>query len=59
MPKPSEKFDPAEKREMERMRRWKVLIQDIEIQNTSGEPFDPFIQFIIGGDFFVTTENPH
>jgi len=53
LPKPVEKFKQKEKKENELMRRWKVLIQGIEIVNTSQAIFDPFVQFIIGGNYFV------
>ena len=39
---------------MEIMRRWKAVIEDIEITNDSDEVFSPFVQFIVGGDFYVS-----
>jgi hypothetical protein len=35
------------------MRRWKVHIFQIEVVNMTKEPIDPFLQFIIGGNYYV------
>ena len=35
------------------IRQWRVSITNIEIVNETAEPFDPFIRFIIGGDYYV------
>lgn len=53
--KPEEKFFPNEKRENELLRRWKVKLFQVECNNQSTEVLDPFVQFIIGGDFYVTS----
>jgi hypothetical protein len=37
----------------ELMRRWKVHIFQIEVVNMTKEPIDPFLQFIIGGNYYV------
>eukprot|EP00347_Sterkiella_histriomuscorum_P007723 403347806 len=50
---PDNKYTEEEKRNLELLRRWKVHIFQIEIQNTSGAIIDPFIQFIIGGTFYI------
>lgn len=44
-----------EKRELERIRRWKVQISDIFV--TSFEMFDCFLQFTVGGDLKISTFN--
>ena len=36
------------------IRRWKVEIFQVEIVNLTNEIMDPFMQIIIGGDYFVT-----
>jgi hypothetical protein len=41
-----------EKKFLEQMRRWKVVIKEIYITPIE-EMFDPFIQFTIGGDYGV------
>lgn len=51
--KPDEKFDPEVKRMNELMRRWKVHIFQIEVVNMTKEPIDPFLQIIIGGNYYV------
>ena len=48
------KYTRAEKNQMEIMRRWKAVIEDIEIKNETGELIQPFVQFIIGGDHYVS-----
>ena len=35
------------------MRRWRVVIQDIEIVNQTSNIINPFVKFIIGGNFFI------
>ncbi len=37
----------------ELMRRWKVNIFQIEVVNMTKEPIDPFLQVIIGGNYYV------
>jgi hypothetical protein len=39
--------------ENELVRRWNLQIEKIEITNTCGKTIEPFLQFIIGGNFFV------
>ena len=41
---------------MELVRGWKVLIEDIEIKNETNETIQPFVQFIIGGDYYVSIQ---
>ena len=41
-----------QKKFLEQMRRWKVVIKEIHITPLE-EMFDPFLQFTIGGDFGV------
>ncbi len=52
--KPDEKYDPEVKRQNEMVRRWKVEMFQVEIVNLTSEIMDPFMQIIIGGDYFVT-----
>jgi hypothetical protein len=52
--KPDEKYDAEVKRQNEMVRRWKVEIFQVEIVNLTSEIMDPFMQIIIGGDYFVT-----
>lgn len=40
---------------MELIRRWKFRIEDIEITNHTSRLMNPFIRFIIGGDYYVST----
>ena len=54
MHKPDEKYEPEVKRQNEMVRRWKVEMFQIEIVNLTSEIIDPFMQIIIGGDYFVT-----
>jgi hypothetical protein len=51
--KPDEKYEMEVKKTNERVRRWKVEIFQIEIVNMTTEIIDPFLQIIIGGDYFV------
>ena len=53
MHKPDEKYEADVKRQNELVRRWKVEIFQIEIVNLTSEIIDPFLQIIIGGDYFV------
>ena len=53
IPKPEEKYDLEIKKENELVRRWKVHIFQIELISFLTNAFDPFIQIIIGGNFFV------
>lgn len=39
--------------EMAQIRRWDVKITGISIENLYKEPFDPFIEFVVGGDFKI------
>lgn len=39
--------------EMAQIRRWSVRITNIILENLYKEPFDPFIEFVVGGDFRV------
>ena len=54
LPKPEEKFEAEEKKQNELIRRWKVHVYQIEIVNLTNKTMDPFIQFIIGGDYYVS-----
>ena len=53
LPKPGKKFDKEEKKENELLRRFWVTISNIEIVNESSDVVDPFIRFMIGGDYFI------
>lgn len=35
------------------MRRWRVIIEDIEITNQTPNIINPFIKFIVGGDYRI------
>lgn len=52
-PVPSEKYDPEVKKLNELVRRWKVHLYQIELTNSLATPIDPFLQIVIGGDFFI------
>ena len=39
---------------MELARGWKILIEDIEIQNVTDSPISPFIRFTLGGNYHVS-----
>ena len=39
--------------EMAQIRRWSVRITNVSLENLYKEPYDPFIEFVIGGDFRV------
>jgi C2 domain len=39
--------------EMAQIRRWNVRITNITIENLYKEPYDPFIEFVIGGNFRI------
>lgn len=39
--------------EMAQIRRWNVKITNISIENLYKEPYDPFIEFVVGGDFKI------
>ena len=54
MHKPDEKYEPEVKRQNEMVRRWKVEMFQVEIVNLTSEIMDPFMQIIIGGDYFVS-----
>jgi hypothetical protein len=51
--KPSKKFHPDEKNENEMLRQFRVKISNIEIANETKQVIDPFIRFLIGGNFFT------
>ena len=53
LPKPTKKFDFDEKKENELMRSFRVRISNIEVVNETKEVLDPFIRFIIGGNYFT------
>ena len=53
VPKPAKKFHPEEKNENEMLRQFRVKISNIEIINETKQVIDPFIRFIIGGNFFI------
>lgn len=50
---PGKKVKKEEKKENEYLRRWKVVIDKIDITSIQSETFNPFIQFIIGGDYRI------
>jgi hypothetical protein len=52
-PKPNKAFKRQEKTEYEWVRRWHVSISEIEIQNLTQAPINPFIRFTIGGNFYL------
>jgi hypothetical protein len=56
-PKTEEKYTTEDKRDHELVRRWRVVIQDIEIVNQTSTIINPFVKFIIGGDFYVSSFN--
>ena len=37
------------------VRRWRVVIEDIEITNRSPRMINPFIRFTIGGNYYVSS----
>lgn len=43
-------FSEALRRELDQIRRWKVKISNIHIENLYTEVYSPFIEFVIGGD---------
>ena len=53
-PKTDQKFSNEDKAQHELVRRWRVVIQDIEIINQTNKVINPFIKFIIGGDYYVS-----
>ena len=57
-PKTDQKFSNEDKAQHELVRRWRVVIQDIEIINQTTKVINPFIKFIIGGDYFVSLAFP-
>ena len=52
-PKTEEKYTSEDKLEHELVRRWRVVIQDIECINQTKDIINPFVKFIFGGDFYV------
>ena len=51
--KPSKKFRADEKNDGEMLRQFRVKISNIEITNETKQVVDPFIRFLIGGNFFI------
>jgi hypothetical protein len=51
--KPTKKFGQDEKKENELLRQFRIKISNIEITNDRKEVIDPFIRFIIGGDYYT------
>ena len=43
-------YSEAMRRELDQIRRWKVKISNIHIENLYNEVYSPFIEFVIGGD---------
>ena len=37
------------------MRQWRVVIQDIECVNQTANIINPFVKFIIGGNYYVSS----
>ena len=52
-PKTNKPFKQQEKTKYEWIRRWHVSISEIEIQNLTQAPINPFIRFTIGGNFYI------
>ena len=48
-----DKVTEKENADLNLIRRWKVQIYNVEVQNISGDTINPFIQFIIGGDYRI------
>ena len=48
------KYEAEEKKDMELVRRWRVVIEDIEITNQSPKLINPFIRFTLGGNYYVS-----
>mmetsp|Transcript_31433 Transcript_31433/g.31113 ORF Transcript_31433/g.31113 Transcript_31433/m.31113 type:complete len:81 (+) Transcript_31433:2-244(+) len=38
---------------MAQIRRWEIHITDISIENLFTDSYDPFLEFVIGGDFKI------
>jgi hypothetical protein len=53
LPNPTKKFDPEEIDENTLLRQFRVKIENIEIVNETKEVLDPFLRFIIGGNYFI------
>ena len=53
LPKPNKKFGAEEKNENELLRQFRIKISNIQITNERKEVMDPFLRFIIGGDYFT------
>ena len=49
----SDKVTEKDQEELNLIRRWRVEIYNVEVQNLSGDTINPFIQFIIGGDYRI------
>jgi hypothetical protein len=49
----SDKVTEKENMELNLIRRWRVEIFNVEIHNLSGDTINPFMQFIIGGDYRI------
>ena len=52
-PKTQKKYEADDKKDMELVRRWRMVIEDIEITNKTSRLMNPFIRFTIGGDYYV------
>ena len=52
--KTRKKYEAEEKLDMELVRRWRVVIEDIEITNQSPKLMNPFIRFTLGGNYYVS-----
>jgi hypothetical protein len=50
---PNDQVKRKENEEFNLLRRWRVEIFNIELTNLSGDTINPFIQFIIGGDYRI------
>lgn len=53
-PKTEEKYTKEDKTDHELVRGWRVVIQDINIINQTTNIINPFVKFIIGGDYHVS-----
>ena len=54
-PKTEDKFTKEDKTEHELVRQWRVVIQDIECVNQTANIINPFVKFIIGGNYYVSS----
>ena len=51
--KTEEKYSEDDKREHELVRQWRVVIEDIQITNDTSNIINPFVKFIVGGDYYI------